>query len=296
MTDKLAAAWDDLRVLLAIARTGSLGRAATELGLTQPTVGRRLDRLEEAIGVPLVRRTARGCELSERALALLPLVERMQEAADGVTRIASSAHNDLAGLVRVATGDLPARFLARRLPELLGGAPGLRLEIVSGAGFVSLERGEADIAVRTVAPAGDGWVVHRLGTVPYAVYAAPAYVASHPEVLRPEGQREAAWVGFGAGSTLRSARWLRDFLGREPDVAFSASLLVLEGAACGAGLAVLPVYVGDDEPRLRRIGPPLEGLGFDSVLVVHPSSRRLPRVRWVAARLREVLQRANTGD
>lgn len=288
MTELDSASWDDLRVLLAVARNGSLSRAADSLGLTQPTVGRRLDRLEADMGVPLVRRTTRGCSLSERGAALVPLIERMQEAADGVARLASSAHNDLEGLVRVATGELTTRFLARRLPELLAGAPGLRLEFLSGNAFVSLERGEADLALRNAAPAGDHWVVQSLGAIRYGCYAAPSYVESQPGVLGATDRTGFTWVGFGADVDVHSARWLRQHLGRQPDLAFSSSLLILEATASGAGLAVLPTYVGDDEPRLRRVGQLVEGLGFESFLVMHPSARRLPRVRWMASRLRAV--------
>ncbi|GEM_PF-256084 len=292
MTDLVSslgdASWDDLKVLLAIAHTGSLSRAATELGLTQPTVGRRMDRLEEAVGVPLVRRTSLGCDLSPRGRTLLPLIQRMREAADGISRLANSAHNDLDGVVRIATGDLPARFLARRLPELLVGAPRLRLEVITGKGFVNLERGEADLALRNTAPAGDAWTVLSLGRVEYAVYAAPNFVERYPAALEPAERQRLPWIGFDNATSVHSARWLRSYLGRDPELAFSNSLVVLEAAACGGGLAVLPLYIGDDEPRLRRLSPPVEGLGFEGLLVIHPSAHRLKRVRWVASRLRQL--------
>lgn len=283
------ASWDDLRVLLAVARTGSLSQAARQLGATQPTIGRRLDRLEAHIGVPLVRRTSQGCALSERGAALVPLIERMQEAAHGVRRLASSAHNDLEGRVRIATGPLPARFLARRLPQLMAGAPGLRLEVLSSTTFVQLERGDADLALRNAPPAGDDWVVRRLRSVRYGVYAAPSFVDAHPDVLVAADRSSYPWIGFERGIDVASARWLADRIGREPDLAFSSSLLILEAAACGAGLALLPLYCGDDDPRLRRVGPLAEGLGFESLLVVHPNALRIPRVRWVVGRLRGLL-------
>ncbi len=281
------ASWDDLRVLLAVARTGSLSRAAADLDLTQPTVGRRLDRLEEIVGVPLVRRTGRGCTLSERGTAMLPLIERMQEAVDGVAQIATSAHNDLVGVVRLATGELPARFIARRLPSILRGAPQLRLEILSGVDYVSLERGDADLALRTAAPAGDAWVAHPLGPVDFAVFAAPSFIETHPYALDVDGFKRCPWVGYPRDAKAPSARWLHRLLDRDVDIAFSSSVLILEAASCGAGLAVLPQSIGDDEPRLRRLPIPVDGLRFDSYLVVHPSARRLKRVRWVASRLRE---------
>lgn len=285
------ASWDDLRVVLAIGQTGSLTQAARALGLTQPSVGRRLDRLEAAVGVQLVRRTSQGCTLSPRGAALLPLLEQMQQAADGIARIARSAQHELSGTVRIASGDLPLRYLARRLPALLAEAPQLRLELVAGAAFVSLERGDADLAVRNEAPRGDTWVSHRLHTVDFGIYATPGFVAAHPEVLTAPFPRDGPWIGF-VDDAVRSARWLRSRIERAPDLALSNSLLILEAAAQGAGLALLPLYIGDDEPRLTRLAGPVDDLDFESVLVVHPSARRLPRVRWVASRLRRLFQEA----
>ncbi len=281
--------WDDLRVLLAVAHAGSLSSAARALGLTQPTVGRRLDRLETALQVPLVRRTSQGCTLTERGAALLPLLERMQEAADGVHRIANSAHHALSGTVRVATGDLVARHLIRRLPELSARAPRLHLEIVTGMSFVRLERGDADLAVRNEAPAGDAWVVHRLGRIRFGVYASPSFLEAHPDVRSsPQARRRSTWVGFARPTSVRSSRWLAAYLGREPDLGFSSSQLILEAVVAGSGMAVLPTYVAE-ERKLQRIEGPLDDLGFDSFLVIHPSARRLKRVRWVASWLRAVL-------
>jgi len=281
--------WDDLRLLRVVAATGSLSRAARELGLTQPTVGRRLDKLEASVGMPLVRRTRQGCRLTERGAALLPLLDRMQEAADGVERLAKGAHNDLAGVVRIATGDLVAWYLSRRWAELVHGAPQLRLELASGIGFASLERGEADLAIRSLPPKGDHWVVQRLGRARFGIYASPGLLRSRASAAATPLAPDLPWVGLDPSSAMRSARWLREHLGREPELTFTSSLLVLEAAANGAGLAVLPTYVGDDEPRLQRVGEPIDELGIDSHLVIHPSARRLPRVRWVAGRVREIL-------
>jgi DNA-binding transcriptional LysR family regulator len=286
------ASWDDLRVFLSVVSTGSLSKAARALDLTQPTVGRRLDRLEQAFGVPLVRRTSRGCDATERGALLLPLVERMSEAADGVIRVAATATNDLAGVVRVAVGDLLARYIARHLPELLAGAPQLRVEIVASRDFVNLERGEADLAMRTRAPKGENWVAKPVGRTHFAVYGAPAYVDAHADALDEERRwAGCTWISFDESQSTSSSEYLRQRRGRPSEVGFSSSLLILEAAACGAGLALLPTWIGDDDPRLRCLSGPLDGLGLPWFLVVHPSARRLPRVRWVASRLARLLDR-----
>lgn len=284
--------WDDLRVFRAVARSGSLSRAAEELSLTQPTIGRRLDRLENAVGVALVRRTTQGCTLTEAGDALLPHAEEMYAASQGLHRFANETHNTLSGVVRVATGDLLARYIARQLPRLVADAPELRLEVVTGMGFVSLERGDADLAIRNARPEGDAWVVRSLGKKPYAVYASATWLESHPESVEPERWASLRWIGFDSSVSVHSSRWLAATIGRPPDFAFSSSLHIVEAAASGAGLAALPLYSGDTDPRLVRVSPPLDALTFESFLVIHPGARRLPRVRWVAGRLADLLRTA----
>ena len=280
--------WDDLRVLQAVAHTGSLSRAAAELGLTQPTVGRRLDRLEQALGVPVVRRTSQGCHLTDRGGALLPMIERMQAAAEGVQRVAASASNELEGVVRVALGPLMARHVARHLPWLLGEAPRLRLEVLAGMDFVRLERGDADLAMRTRAPEGDDWVARPMPPSRYAAYGSRAYADAHPEACTDARWERCRWVSFPAESSSPSAQLLRTLRGPPPEVGLSSSLLVVEAVAAGTGLGLLPTWCGDDDPRLERLSEPIDDFGIGGFLVVHPSARRLERVRWVARRLTEL--------
>lgn len=276
--------WDDLRSFLAVAKGGSLSKAAQALGVSQPTIGRRLDKLEACLGGPLLRRASQGCELTERGAALLPFVERMEHGAAGVARLAASANNDMKGLVRVAAGDLPARRIAAHLSELFAEAPSLRLEIISGLDFVNLERGEADLAIRSRIPKGSNWVVKTLPLAEFAVYGAPDYLRDHPQALDDRRWSQCRWIALDATKS-NSARYLFEQRGEAPDFAFSNSLLVLEAAASGVGLAILPVNIGEEDPRLQRVSPPLDKLTMDGFLVVHPSARRLPRVRWVATRL-----------
>src|ERR1044072_981090 len=80
--------WDDLRIFAAIPASGSLTAAAAQLRLSQPTVGRRLQALEECLGAALLERTARGMQLTAKGQALLPLVQQMEQAGDAINRAA----------------------------------------------------------------------------------------------------------------------------------------------------------------------------------------------------------------
>ncbi len=133
--NELTPNWDDLRLFAAIAAEGSLSAAARRLKLSQPTMGRRLQALEERMGAKLLERTGGGpgghYVLTPKGAELLPLVERMVEAGEAIERARPDFAEDATGTVRVASGPMTIRFIARRLPELLDALPGIEIELYS---------------------------------------------------------------------------------------------------------------------------------------------------------------------
>lgn len=289
-------AWDDLRILLAVLETRSLSRAAEELGTTQPTVGRRLDALEEAMGELLVERGPHGSAPTILGAAMLPALQAMRRAAEGAEQVRSSAQRSLAGRVRVACGEAVARIVAARAASLLEGAPGLELEMVSGLDFVNLERGDADLAVRNRAPTQESLRARRLRRESFTIYASPGFLRAHPEASGPERYERCPWVGFdGPSAHAASQRWLYERLPKPPRLRLSNTSLIIEAVAAGAGLAILGASVGDADPRLVRVGPPIDELAFDVFLVSHVRTRRVPRVRYVAEVLAALLTEEGRG-
>ena len=266
----------------AVVQTGSLSKAARQLGTTQPTVGRRLDALERDLGT-LVERTARGCVPTPRGEAVFEQVQAMVRAADGVTQAVRSAEDTLEGLVRVACGEMVARRLGRKVPELLDRAPGLSISFVTGLSMANLEAGEADLAVRSRAPQSENLVARRLSKPRFSVFGAGAYVDANPLALTEQRFTACRWIGFGTDEA-RSARWLAS-RGVTPALRYDTSGLILDAVASGAGLAVLPDYSDEIHPNLVRVLGPLDDLVFEGWLVSHVRSRRLPRVKVVSAAL-----------
>lgn len=283
--------WDGLLAFHAAARAGSLSQAAELLGISQPTVGRRIDAFEAAVGARVLHRDARGCRPTALGERLLPHVEQVMGHADVIDRLVRARRDEVTGVVRVACGPLLGRLLARRMLSIIEGAPGLQIEIAPAMHFADLDAGEADIALRNRRPTSGDLVARRIGTNPFAVYGSPLYVDAHPAARDPEGRRACRWIGYLAGARAPSAVWLREHLGREPAIRLDASLAILEAAAEGAGLCVLPTVAGDDEPRLMRLGEPVDGLVFEGWLVMRSQTRDAPRVRWVVDRLLAILGR-----
>ena len=110
--------WDDVRVFLAVARHGSLRAAGRALGLSQPTIGRRLAAFEATFGGPtLFDRLPEGLRLNAAGEQLIPAAESVERAALMLERRRAAASPALSGTVRVSVGEWAAGFLARCLSD-----------------------------------------------------------------------------------------------------------------------------------------------------------------------------------
>ena len=289
--------WDDLRLFAAIAAEGSLSAAARRLKLSQPTMGRRLQALEERMGAKLLERLGGGpggnYVLTPKGAELLPLVERMVEAGEAIERARPDFAEDATGTVRVASGPLTIRFIARRLPELLDALPGIEIELCSSYSPINLSRREADIALRNRRPEEGRLAMRALPQPSYAVFGAKTYVARHPMAATAARYEECRWIGFDdTRGHSASLLWLTAKIGRAPHVRCSNASAILDALIAGAGLAVLPCFLGAEEPALVQLTAPIDDLDREGLwLVLHEDMRDRPRVRLVADRIAALFQR-----
>lgn len=273
--------WDDVRVFLAVARHGSLRAAGRALGLSQPTIGRRLASFEATFGGPtLFDRLPEGLRLNAAGDALMPVAEELEAAALALERRRAAASPALSGTVRVSVGEWGGGFLARHLDQSseTGLPPTLTLELVESWETANLARRDADLALRHGVPEGGNLYVSKVGVIACAVY-------RRIDGGDRDGLDGAGWVTYPEEqSHLISARWVdqqvRATGGR---VALRASTLPLRTAAVRAGIGVglLPCYAGDDDPLLERITPPVTELGAEYWVIVHRDLRRAVCVRAV---------------
>jgi DNA-binding transcriptional LysR family regulator len=232
--------WDDLKVLLALHRRGSLKRAAEELGVNISTVSRRLDALEELLGAHLFDRTPDGVRPTAAAEQLVPHAEGMERAALGFVRGLEGFEVEVEGVVRItAPPGLVDSFIAPALPELCDAHPRLRIQILASVGYADLTRREAELALRMVRPAAGDFVATRLASHSWCVVASPAHAATLGKLREPDATR---WVTWGEElAHLPDARWLAAHVSRERVVLETSSMTAqLEAVRAGIGAMVVP--------------------------------------------------------
>jgi len=163
--------WSDVRIFLAIARTGTLSAAARQSGQTQPTMGRRIRALEEAIGQTLFQRTADGFILTDEGSAVLAHAERMEEDALAFERSLAGKETHLTGVLRVSSSDwFGVHVLTPVFAEFLRAHPRVSIELVTDSRRLSLARRDADLLFR-ITPFEEADVIQRkFMHMDYALY------------------------------------------------------------------------------------------------------------------------------
>jgi DNA-binding transcriptional LysR family regulator len=282
--------WDDVRVFLAVARSGSLSAAAEALSLGIATVSRRIERLEAALGQPLFLRHHTGYRLTEDGSALVERAEAMEAVARSLDA-ALPGPPEVSGTVRLATAEnLATALILPALPRLRLAHPRLVLDITTDIATVNLHRRDADIALRMVKPDRGHVSLQRLGTLGYGLYASLAYLerrgAGSVDLERDE---IIAWAD--SHGHLPAAQWIeRGLRGRAPAVIATSLTVQVAACASGLGLAVLPHLLATPRGLVCLDGD----LGIDQAiwLVTQSDLVSSRRVQVVADFLREIVDAA----
>jgi DNA-binding transcriptional LysR family regulator len=267
--------WDDLRVLLAAVRSGTVSRAAGALGMDPTTVTRRLRALEAAVGATLFERMKGGLVLTTDGEALHALALSVDAAVAAELRAVDARQGAAVGTVRVGIQGLLELAWSDRFVSLAAANPGLRIALVASDDLASLDRREVDVVVRMSEAPPAHLVGRRLGPVRLAPYGT-AEVVSRPRA-------DAPWVGWsdagGAAPPTARVRAHHGFVG--PTVLeVSTYGALVEAARRGHGLAVLPVSAGAQVTELVAAAEPVDA-GLWVWVLTHPDLRQVPRVRVV---------------
>jgi DNA-binding transcriptional LysR family regulator len=283
--------WNHVRVYLAVARSGGLGRAARALRLSETTVGRHLAALEHSLGARLLDRLPNRVTLTPLGQLLLADAAGMEERAAALERLAMAAAAEPGLPVRITATTSVALFLTSHLPRLLAAAGGSPLELVNTRDTLRLAHREAELALRMRRPPERGdLAVRRVGRVAVALYAARDHRATRG-YHEPADLARLAFIGLRADPESRQSRWLDGIAaGAATTLRLSELPLRLAAVRQGLGASLLPCFLGDREPGLCRLLPPPAELVEDVLLLVHQDLKELPPVRDVAAALVELFR------
>lgn len=290
--------WNDLKYFIAIARSGSTLAAAKTLRLSQSTVHRRLEELEKQLGQQLVVRHPTGYRLTELGEELRSYAERVEQTTADFERRASAWGKDVRGTVRVTCPDeVGSRLLASGLIDKFHARyPSARVEFVMSDRNLDLAKGQADIAIRGVIPTEDALVGRKIADSSWAVYASKSYVDRYGGIKRPEDINHHSVVLFdGRMRDHRSAQWLRSVA---PDARIAARAnnmpAMLLAVRSSAGMAPLPVIIGEKDDALVRVLGPIQDIATPFFLLMHQDMKRTPRVRAFFDFIVEELPRLRT--
>ncbi len=238
--------WQDVRIFLALARHGSLSAAARALNVNHATISRRLQSLEATLGETLAERRPDGYALTPAGVQALAAASDMEAAVQTLGR--GGGDDAPKGVVRVnAPPALSLAFVTRHLAELPRLHPGLDVDLATDLRSISLERHEADIAVRVGRPEDGDFIAKPMGEIAYGFYGTAAACE------RVAGGEAPVLVGFDeANSFMPDASWIGQHY-PQARIAFRSNNHVAQATAArtGVGLAMLPHYIGRQEPALR---------------------------------------------
>lgn len=272
--------WDDVRHFLALARTGSVRAAGSQLGVSHSTVARRVEALELRLGARLFDRHRDGYQLTDAGREMVAGAERVEREMTALERGLAGQDARLEGPVRVTCTD---PFIAKILLSVLGplceAHPGLELELDADAKNLDLSKREADVAVRAFLPADtppEHLIGRRLVPITLCNYAGTAHAA------RLDPDRAARPVRF-IGSNLNKIQAELVASSSYPEAAlwgtFPSMELMAEAARAGLGIVMLPTYAGDPDPTLTRLPKPDLRHVADFWLLSHSDLRDNARLR-----------------
>ena len=268
--------WEDLRVLIELARRGSLSATARALGVTHVTVSRRIANLESDLGQPLFTRESGRYVLTEAGKRILELASPMAERAEAVVRAVSGFQSKVTGAVRVtSTESVGVYVVVPALQVVRGQYPDVDLDLRISQQNLSLARSDADIAVRlSGSETGSGLVGYKVTELAYHLYGARSYVDGRsPELFE--------YIGYAPEFANWPEAQAFDPLARGGRTALRVNHLAarIVAARLGLGLALLPSLMAESWPELVRVSRGPAVMKRDVWVLMHQDSNDVPRIK-----------------
>ena len=285
--------WSDFKIILALARGGSVAGAARVMAVDHSTVSRRLAALEDNVGARLIVRGGREFAWTAEGRTLLAAAEAMESAVASASRTVRAAKLEIEGAVRVSCSPAFVPVLMQMmLPKVREQHPLLAIELSGDYRAVELAKGEADIAVRMSRPGELDLVARQAFECGWCVYASKAYATAHGLPASFDALASHSLVLYvEAMHNVSPLRWMEAYrvaatrIARVDNLEISSQLI-----ASGGGIGVLPCFIGEPMGELVRVFP--EPMAFNTGWIVyHEAVRNSVRVRATVDALAEFFQK-----
>jgi DNA-binding transcriptional LysR family regulator len=292
---------DEIRTFVRVVEAKSLTAVARELRVSANAVWRRLERIEERAGARLIERTTRTLRVTEAGERVAKHARRILESLDEAARAVVANSEQLRGTVRVAvSSDVAAGSFLLEVRELLDANPEFRVEVLGRSRLIEPVSAGVDIIVWAGPIATLSSTARKVGSLDWALAAAPSYVArrgapttpaelsAHDCLLAVRGQKETEWDLLGPDGTAISVPVSARFEADTSEILSSA-------LAAGLGVGLRPLREVREaalEGRLVHILPSFRSAPMEISLVAPIGRLKSPHVRAVAdaltRRLREL--------
>jgi DNA-binding transcriptional LysR family regulator len=276
--------WDELRSFRAVLRDGSLSGAARRLGVTQPTLGRHIESLEDALGVALFTRSPRGLTPTDAALHLASHVDAMAAAAAALARVAAGEAAPDQGVVRVTASEvIGCEVLPPLFASFCAANPGIAMEFVLTNRNEDLSRRDADIAVRMSRPTQNALVAQRIGESKLGLFAHRAYLDAFGTPANLDDLKAHRLIGYDQDDrSFRAAGALPFRISRESfGFRCDNDLAQLAALRAGVGIGGCHENIAKRDPDLVRLLADSLTFSLEVWLVMHEDVRATPRIRRV---------------
>ena len=276
--------WDDLRIFLIVARSGSFVASGRRLGLNHTTLARRLTALERSCGTRLLDRSPRGVQPTKAGLDLIEHAERIEEEVLAAGRRIEGQDGHVSGVVRLATPEaFGTYFIAPRAHRLHAQHPQIELELAPESRAVNLSKREADIAISLYRPDQGRLQVARLVDYRIGLYASEALLDRVGPITSPSALRGQPFISYI--EEMIDLPELRTFdRSMAEHCVFRSSTVAaqMEAVASGLGFGLLHCFAVSPHMRLVRVLPETVEVVRSFWMVLHADLARVPRIRAVA--------------
>tara|TARA_R110002073_G_scaffold35973_20_gene105046 strand:- start:1104 stop:1997 length:894 start_codon:yes stop_codon:yes gene_type:complete len=275
---------DHIRTFHAVAECGSLLAASRQLGLTQPTVGRHIDLLEDALGLSLFTRGRDGMRLTHKGSDLLASASEMMDTASEFERVAAGLEDRIEGTVRISANEIFGTLL---LPGLLApfilDHPEIEVELDVSNQVSNLLQRDADIAIRLFRPEQNDLIARKIVDLPLGLFAQDAYLERHPAPRTVNDLKDHLLIGQDRNTGLISAYEVAGIALRPNDFGFRCDNDIAEINAVRAGIGVGPLHTGmaSKWSDVTQILPDIHVPALELWLACHADVRHNKRIRVV---------------